>query len=136
MARFSDTIGAAVTALLADGGIAAIVSTRVYTLVPQKLRSSGDFLDYLKVSASNDDQWDTKGTAGFLATLSVDYWTQSRKGNQVDNMLELIYDLFHKQPLTLATQQSVVLTFEGSDNVTEKDSTQHGVINFNHMIAE
>ena len=137
MPRFREVEKAAVAALKADGDISAVVSTRVYTLVPQKVLDSGNYSDYLRVEVKMGAPFDTKGTQGHAGTITVDYWTRSRKGDQVQNMLEYVYDLFHKAPLTLAGSLSMTTLFSSDiEQFVEEDGSRHGVNVFDFLIAE
>lgn len=105
-------------ALVADAGVTALVSTRIYDEPPQDV-----VFPYMRFGDINPSAFDTDTTEGSLVTLSLEAHSRSASGRvEAVQMVEAVKEALHRQEasVTVAGHTLVELIFQ-TYSVTRDD---------------
>jgi hypothetical protein len=108
----------ALTGLLtASYGVSAI-----FTDIPQ-VNDAGDpaYFPLVFLSFPSSTPFDTKSNLGGSYIVQVDVWSRSNSEAQVKSIAAKVYDLLHRQPLTIAGVTHITTDIERMDFVREPD---------------
>lgn len=105
----------------------------IYSTVPDD-KALQRFIVY---SLDNIIDNDTKTENGYDHEITFNIITRLRTQEVTLDIASRLYNLFHRQPLSLDSgQQSVDVEFIGQQSIPKTDSaTSHVVMRFNHIIA-
>lgn len=106
-------------ALVADAGVAALVSTRVYDEPPQ-----GVVYPYIRFNEISPSAFDTDSTEGALVDLSLEAHSRSASGRvEAAQMAEAIKDALHRQEagITVSGFTLVEMIFETFSILRDND---------------
>lgn len=122
---------AAISGLKANGTIASLVSTRVYSDTPDN-----PVFPYIVVGI-NSGAYDTKTSEGMEHTLICDIYDRQTTPKTIGDIRAAIYEMLHRQETALTGVTIDNIIFNGLA-VTFKEpdgKTWHGVIQFRVLIG-
>lgn len=80
--------------------------------------------------------WDTDTSTGYDAVVTIHVWSRYRGKKEAKDLQKKIYDLLHRQQITIAGLHLVELVLERAEVVQDPDGlTYHGVQDF-RLIAD
>ena len=129
IAIFDEVLQKIIERLRADAGVTALVGQNSFSEIPQD-----NPLAYIRVS-SDTDEFDTKGSDGFDAIITFDFWSGHCGNKEVNEIAQAIYAAFQNKPLDL-TVKSLCLQHQRYTTVIESDDlSTHGIMTFRHLYS-
>ncbi len=117
---------AAVAALLADGGVGALVGDRIYDAPPRNAT-----FPYLTFGDMRVVDWSTATEAGAEHRLTLDVWSRERGRRQSYEIVQAVNAVLDDAALALDDHVLVNLRFEAADLRREADGiTYHALMRF------
>lgn len=109
-----------------------VLSIPVYDNVPDNAQAP-----YVVIGDDTLVEFDSDGTSGFEATVTVHSWSVYRGRAEVKNIMGLIYDALHRAELNVQGYNLLGCDCEFSETFLESDGvTRHGVQRFRILIRE
>jgi hypothetical protein len=109
-----------------------VLSIPVYDNVPDNAQAP-----YVVIGDDTLVEFDSDGTSGFEATVTVHSWSIYRGRAEVKNIMGLIYDALHRAELNVQGYNLLGCDCEFSETFLESDGvTRHGVQRFRILIRE
>ena len=126
---------AVVTALKASAAVQALLGAdaRVYDDHPVDI----PVMPYVTVGEFVTAPFDTKTSIGREATVSLHVWSSYRGRKEAEQVLKAIYDVLHRQTLTVSGYSFILGQFIGSESFIDADGiTRHGVCRFRFTLDQ
>lgn len=125
----SDIQKAFYEALTGSTSVMALVSG-VFDHVPPK-----QAMPYIVVGDDTAADWDTDNSTGFEATCTIHVWSEYRGRAEAQSILDEIYSLLHRQPMTMTGYNVIDVQCEYQEVGVDPDGlTRHGVMRFRVII--
>lgn len=118
-------------ALDADAPLAALVSDEIYDDVPD----DHETFPYVTIGEDVLTQWDTDGTTGFEASVTIHTWSRYRGAKEVKEIQQAIYDVLHNSGLTITGYDTILIQQRSQEAMRDPDGkTRHGVQTFEVLL--
>ena len=86
---------------------------------------------YVVIGDDTAAEWDTDTSLGTEATITIHAWSRQYSRREVKEIMQLVYEALHRQPLSIPELQGVLCKWEFSESFMESDGvTRHGVTRF------
>lgn len=126
-----DLQGAIVTALKADGDVAALVGARIYDRIPPA--PDFPYVSYGSDQVLQDDPGDCG--AGYEVFVTLDVWSRAVGQPQMKRIGGAIRSRLHDAELDLDGNRLVLLEHRGTRYLDDPDGlTHHGVLEFRALV--
>ncbi len=119
------------TALTGSAGLMAVV-TGVFDFVPE-----GQAAPYVEIGEVVSVPFDTKNSDGQEHTITLHAWSEYQGYKQAQDILALMYEALHNQPITVTGHQLILCQFDFSTVLKDPDGvTHHGVMRFRALTED
>lgn len=118
--------------LRGDAVLMGMVSSRAFNHIPQDAA-----LPCLRFRWEQAAEWDTKDSAGWDGSITIDVWTDHRGDKIAQEIADRVDLLLHDRPLLdMASGQSLLVRHDLCDSFTEPDGlTHHTMIRFRAIVT-
>lgn len=100
--------------------------TGIYDHVDQ-----GTSFPYAVIGEDGASEWDTDTEVGADSTITIHTWSRERGRKETKEIQERIYEILHRQDMTIEDAIFRFLLWQFSDSFLEPDGiTRHGVMRF------
>lgn len=121
-----------IAALKADGTVSGLVSTRVYSDVPQD-----ETFPYIVVEIDSED-YSSKTFSGMGHEVRIHAYSRKKSPKEIGDIRDAAYDVIHRQEGSIALDNGVLSHVNFSTGLMFKEPdgvTWHGVSVFNAFIT-
>lgn len=92
---------------------------------------------YISIGEDVINEWDTVSDTGGSASITIHAWSRYRGRKQAKEIMGKIYDSLHRQQLTAAGYDVVMVNFETETSFLDSDGlTRHGVQTYRILISK
>lgn len=115
-----------------NGAIPAIFSE-----VPQENHDDDDFYPFISFGEDVTAPFDTKTSTGGDATMPISVWTRTADYIQAKTIAKRVYDLLHRQDLTISNANHVTTDMLTTEFSLDPDgSTRRGLLTFSVLYED
>lgn len=111
----------------------ALVGARIYDDVPD----NEDDFPYVVIGEDELSQWDTDGSLGFRADVTIHVWSRSNGFKETKDVQSAIYRALHNFQFDIADYQNVLCQQTFQQTLRDPDGkTRHGVQTYHTLMAK
>lgn len=107
------------------------ITPAVYDHVPED-----STFPYVVIGEDLANEFDTDTEQGYETLITFHIWSRYRGKKEIKDTDKEIYDMLHRQDLTISGQYTINLMWENSETILDADGlTYHGIVEY-RLISE